>query len=205
MHLLLPGLELAGTFVFAISGAMAAVQKRLDIFGLAVLAFATGTVGGITRDLLIGATPPIAIADMRYGVTTMAAAGLVFFAHRLVEHVTRPVAIFDAAGLSLFAVGGSIRALEYGISPVMAAVMGMITGIGGGIMRDVLIARMPMVLAPTELYATPALLGSTIAVIGVTFGWPFVPTTVCGALSCFFVRYMAMRHGWCLPLPRGAR
>ncbi|MBO9471016.1 trimeric intracellular cation channel family protein [Endozoicomonas sp. G2_2] len=202
MQLLLSVLELAGTFVFAISGAMAAVQKRLDIFGLAVLAFATGTVGGITRDLLIGATPPLAIADVRYGLTTMAAALVVFFGHRLVDRISRPVAIFDAAGLSLFAVGGSIRALEYGISPVMAAVMGMITGIGGGIMRDVLIDRLPMVLAPTELYATAALLGSTITVTGMTLGWPFVPTVIVAATLCFFLRYMAMRRGWHLPVPR---
>ena len=202
MNLLLSLLELAGTFVFALSGAMAAAQKRLDIFGLAVLAFATGTVGGITRDLLIGATPPLAIADARYGAATMLAAFVVFFGYRWVDHISRPVAIFDAAGLSLFAVGGSIRALEYGISPVMAVVMGIITGIGGGIMRDVLIDRLPMVLAPTELYATAALLGSAIAVTGMTLAWPFLPTVVGAALLCFFVRYMAMRRGWHLPVPR---
>ncbi|WP_348764941.1 trimeric intracellular cation channel family protein [uncultured Salinisphaera sp.] len=202
MHLLLSGLELAGTFVFALSGAMAAAQKRLDIFGLAVLAFATGTVGGITRDLLIGATPPLAIADVRYGLVTMLAALVVFFGYRWVDRIARPVGVFDAAGLSLFAVGGSIRALEFGISPVMAAVMGMITGIGGGIMRDVLIDRLPMVLAPTELYATAALLGSGVAVTGVTLNWPFAPTVIGAAALCFFVRYMAMRRGWHLPVPR---
>ncbi|MES1930592.1 YghA protein [Salinisphaera dokdonensis CL-ES53] len=202
MDLLLTVLDLAGTFVFAISGATAAVQQRLDVFGVAVLAFATGTVGGITRDVLIGATPPLAIAEPNYALMTLAAAVVVFFGHRFVDRIQSPVAIFDAAGLSMFAVTGTIRALDYGISPIMAAVMGMVTGIGGGMMRDVLIARMPAVLQPVELYATAALAGSSLTVIGATLDWPFVPTVLCAAGLCFFLRFMALRRGWRLPAPR---
>ncbi|GAB3685350.1 trimeric intracellular cation channel family protein [Salinisphaera aquimarina] len=202
MHLLLSVLDLAGTFVFAISGAMAAAHRRLDIFGIAVLAFATGTVGGITRDLLIGATPPLAIADPRYALMALGAAIVVFFGHRLVDRIQSPVALFDAAGLSMFAVTGTIRALDFGISPVMAAVLGMVTGIGGGIMRDVLIARIPTVLQQVELYATAALAGSALTVLGVTLDWPFVPTVIGAAVLCFFLRLMALRRGWHLPAPR---
>lgn len=202
MPTLISVLDLAGTFVFAISGAMAGVNKRLDIFGIAVLAFATGTVGGITRDVLIGATPPLAIAESRYLLITVFAAGVVFYGHRFFERIQSPVAIFDAAGLSMFAVTGGVRALDYGVPPIMAVVMGIASGIGGGIMRDVLIGRMPLVLQPLELYAVAALSGAAVAVLGVTMGWPFMPTALAAAGLCFFVRFMALRRGWRLPAPR---
>lgn len=202
MQILLSVLDLAGTFVFAISGAMAGVHKRLDVFGIAVLAFVTGTVGGITRDLLIGSVPPLAIDDPRYGLTTLIAAIVVFFAHRLFERIQGPVAIFDAAGLSMFAVTGSIRALNFGISPAMAVVLGMLTGIGGGMVRDVLIGRIPAVLQQVELYAIAALAGAAVAVIGVELSWPFTPTALAAAALCFFVRFMSLRRGWHLPSAR---
>lgn len=202
MQILLSVLDLAGTFVFAISGAMAGVHKRLDVFGIAVLAFVTGTVGGISRDLLIGSSPPLAINDIRYGFTTLIAAIVVFFAHHISDRIQGPVAIFDAAGLSLFAVTGSIRALHFGVSPVMAVGLGMLTGIGGGIVRDVLIGRIPAVLQQHELYAIAALAGAAVAVVGVELSWPFTPTALIAAGLCFFVRFMSLRHGWRLPSPR---
>lgn len=200
MNTLLPVLDLAGTFVFAISGAMAGVNKRLDVFGVAVLAFAAGNAGGILRDLLIGAAPPAAIGHWRYVVVSLIAALVAFFGHRLVERVQSPVAIFDAAGLGLFAVVGARKALDFGLHPVMAAVLGMLTGIGGGIVRDVLLARIPAVLH-AELYAMAALAGAAVVVIGAVLHLPPAITAIVGAVLCFGLRFMALRHGWRLPVP----
>ncbi|MGB7757972.1 MAG: trimeric intracellular cation channel family protein [Salinisphaera sp.] len=201
MNTLLPILDLAGTFVFAISGAMAGVNKRLDIFGVAVLAFAAGNAGGILRDVLIGATPPAAIGHWRYVVVSLIAALVAFFGHRLVERVRSPVAIFDAAGLALFAVVGARKALDFGLHPVMAAVLGMLTGIGGGIVRDILLARIPAVLH-AELYAVAALAGAAVVVLGAVLALPPAATAIAGAAICFGLRFMALRHGWRLPVPR---
>lgn len=201
MHILLPVLDLAGTFVFAISGAMAGVHKRLDVFGIAVLAFAAGNAGGIARDLLIGAVPPAAIDSWHYAAASLAAALVVLFGHRLIERMQSPVAIFDAAGLALFAVVGCRKALEFGLHPAMAAVLGMLTGIGGGMTRDVLLARIPAVLR-AELYAVAALAGAAVVVIGKVLGSPPTATVVVGAALCFGLRFMALRHGWHLPVPR---
>lgn len=201
MNTLLPVLDLAGTFVFAISGAMAGVNKRLDMFGVTVLAFAAGNAGGILRDLLIGATPPAAIGHWRYVVVSLIAALVAFFGHRVVERVQNPVSIFDAAGLGLFAVVGARKALDFGLHPVMAAVLGMVTGIGGGIVRDILLARIPAVLH-AELYAVAALSGAAIVVIGAVLNLPPAITAIVGAMLCFGLRFMALRHGWHLPAPR---
>lgn len=202
MQMLLSVLDLLGTFVFALSGAMAGVHKRLDVFGLAVLAFVTGTVGGMFRDVLIGAVPPLAITDIRYASTTFIAAVGVFFAHRFLDRIQGSVAIFDAAGLSMFAVTGSIRALNYGVPAPMAVGLGMLTGIGGGMLRDVLIGRIPAVLQQSEIYAIAALAGAAVAVVGVALSLPLTPTALVAAGLCFFIRFMALRHGWHLPSPR---
>lgn len=201
MNTLLSVLDLTGTFVFAISGAMAGVHKRLDVFGMAVLAFAAGNAGGILRDLLIGAVPPAAIGHWRYVVVSLAAAGVVFFGHRQIERLQSPVALFDAAGLALFAVVGSRKALDFGLHPAMAAVLGMLTGIGGGITRDVLLARIPAVLH-AELYAVAALAGAAVVVIGAALALPPSAAAIIGAALCFGLRFMALRHGWRLPVSR---
>lgn len=198
---LLSVLDLAGTFVFALSGGLAGVNRRLDIFGVAVLAFAAGNAGGILRDLLIGASPPAAIEHWRYVTVSLIAALIVFYGHRTVERIRSPVALFDAAGLALFAVAGSAKALTFGLPPVMAAVLGMLTGIGGGMVRDILLARVPAVLQHGELYAVAALAGAAVVVIGNTLGvWP-PASALTGALLCFGLRYMALRHGWRVPVP----
>lgn len=201
MHVLLPVFDLVGTFVFAISGAMAGVRQRLDLFGVSVLAFAAGNVGGILRDVLIGAVPPLAIAHWRYSLASIAAAFAAFFGHRIIERIQSPVLIFDAAGLGLFAVVGAQKALDFGLSSVMAAILGMITGIGGGIVRDVLVGRVPAVLHG-ELYAVAALAGAGVLVLGDALGVPSTLTAVAGAVLCFSLRYLALRHRWHLPVPR---
>jgi uncharacterized membrane protein YeiH len=169
-----------------------------------VLSFATASAGGILRDLLIGAVPPATIRDWRYLAVALLAGTVTFFWHRAIERLHNPVRVFDAAGLGLFAVAGAQKALAAGLNPVMAAVLGMLTGIGGGIVRDLLLARVPLVFRPeTELYALAALAGSSIVVLGHWQGWPAVPTAVAGALLCFALRILAMWLDWRLPSAPG--
>lgn len=192
-------LDLAGTFVFALSGAMAGVRRKLDLFGVLVLAFAAANTGGITRDLIIGAVPPGALDDWRYlGVSLLA--GLITFCFpTAVRQRWNPVMIFDAAGLALFAVSGAQKAMTYGLNPVMATLLGMLTGIGGGMARDILLTEIPTVLR-AELYAVAALLGAATVVIAHVLHLPPEPATLTGAALCFGLRVLAMRYRWHLPV-----
>ncbi len=121
MNMLLLVLDLVGTFVFALSGAAAAAKKRLDLFGVLVLSYVTGNAGGIARDVLIGAEPPAAIRDWRYLAVSLLAGFIIFFRPSLIDRLRSPVLLFDAAGLGLFAVTGTQKALGFGLHPVMAA------------------------------------------------------------------------------------
>src|SRR3954447_16381852 len=163
-------LDLVGIFVFAISGALVAVRRRYDAFGVLVLAGTTGLGGGFLRDVLIGAAPPAALADWRYLLVRVAGGLITFVFHPVVGRAERVINIFDAAGLGLFCVTGALKALEYGLGPVPSALMGMVTGIGGGMARDLLAGRVPVVFS-SELYATPALAGATWAVVAQEQGW----------------------------------
>jgi uncharacterized membrane protein YeiH len=197
-------LDLVGTFVFALSGAMAAVRRRLDLFGVLVLSFAAATFGGITRDLLIGAAPPAAISNWRYLVVSLFAGIISFYWHPAVDRLLTPVLLLDAAGLGLFAVAGTHKALTYGLNPLMAALLGMLTGIGGGMARDVLLTEIPVVLR-SELYAVAALAGAAVVVCGGMLRLPSTMASVVGAALCFGLRFMAIRHGWQLPVARGLK
>jgi uncharacterized membrane protein YeiH len=199
METLVLVLDLAGTFVFALSGAAAGVKNRLDLFGVLVLSFAAANTGGIIRDLLIGAVPPAALSDGRYLAVSLLAGVITFFWYRGIDRLRSPVLVFDGAGLALFAVSGAQKALAFGLGPVMAALLGMLTGIGGGMARDVLLAEVPAVLR-SEIYAVAALAGATVVVIGDTLELPPVATTVAGALLCFGLRVVAIRRGWHLPV-----
>ncbi len=192
-------LDLGGTFVFAISGAVAAVNRRLDMFGILVLSFVTGNVGGITRDLLIGAVPPAALTDGLYLLVSVLAGILTFFWYAGIDRLRSPVLLFDAVGLSFFAVAGTEKAITFGLSPVMSALLGMLTGIGGGMMRDVLLAEIPQVLR-SDLYAVAALAGASIVVIGNALGVSYGVSALAGGALCFGLRFMAIRHGWHLPV-----
>src|SRR5580700_3939947 len=174
MITLLSVLDFCGTFVFAISGALAGVKRKLDLFGVLVLSFAAATSGGIARDVLIGAIPPAAVDDWRYLAVSLFAGVVTFYFSPLIVRMWNPVLLFDAAGLSLFAVAGASKALAYGLNPVMAVVLGMVTGVGGGMVRDVLLAEIPMVLR-SELYAVTALLAAAIVVIGHLWQFPATP------------------------------
>jgi len=194
-------LDLGGTFVFALSGAMSGVRHRLDVFGVLVLAFAAGNAGGITRDLLIGAVPPAAIADWRYIAVSLLAGIATFWMYRTVRRLKDAVLVFDAAGLALFAVSGALRALAFGLNPLAAVLLGMLTGIGGGMLRDVLVAEIPTVLR-AELYAVAALAGAAIVVGGEQLRLPSIPLAIVGATVCFGLRVLALRRGWELPVAR---
>lgn len=197
-------LDLAGTFVFALSGATAGVKHRLDLFGVLVLSFAAANTGGITRDLLIGVVPPGAINDWRYAGVSVAAGVITFYFPAAIMRRWSPVLWFDAGGLALFAVSGAHKALTHGLNPVMAVLLGMLTGIGGGMARDVLLAETPIVLR-AELYAVAALVGATVVVTGSMLRLPSAPVTLAGAALCFGLRVLAMRYGWHLPVAADAR
>jgi uncharacterized membrane protein YeiH len=199
MGMLLLVLDLAGTFVFALSGASAGFKRRLDLFGVLVLSFVAGNFGGIARDLLIGAVPPAAIRDWRYLAISLLAGAITFYRYSAIDRVRSPVLVFDGAGLALFAVSGTHKALVSGLDPIMAALLGMLTGIGGGMARDVLLAEVPTVLR-SELYAVAALAGAAVVVVGYMLRQPATPVILAGAVLCFGLRLMAIRRGWQLPI-----
>jgi uncharacterized membrane protein YeiH len=191
-------LDLVGIFVFAITGALVAVRKELDVFAVLVLAGVTGLGGGFVRDVLIGAVPPAALADWRYLLVPVAAGLVTFFFHPALGRAERVVNVLDAAGLALFCVTGALKASAFGLGPVPAALMGMVTGIGGGMVRDVLTGRVPLVFRG-ELYATPALVGAFIAVLGHEAGLRTAVVAGPAALVCFGWRILAVRRGWNAP------
>lgn len=196
--------DLGGTFAFALSGAMAGIRRNLDLFGILVVSFAASSFGGILRDLLIGAVPPASLVDWRYLGVSVAAGLIAFFWSSLIEKLSNPVRLLDAMGLAFFAVSGSEKALAYGLSPVMAALLGMLTGIGGGVTRDVLLAEIPAVLR-SDLYAVAALAGAAIVVGGSMLHLPLIVTTASGGLVCFGLRLMAIHWGWRLPVAHGGK
>ena len=194
-------LDLLGTFVFALSGALAGVKRELDLFGVMVVSFAAGNSGGITRDILIGAVPPGAVADWRYLGVSLLAGVITFYFAPLIVRLSNPVLLFDAAGLALFAVAGASKALAYGINPIMAIVLGMVTGVGGGMARDLLLAEIPVVLR-AQLYAVAALAAAAVVVVGHALDLPTAPVTAIAVMLCFGLRVMAIRYGWQLPVAR---
>ncbi|WP_235736124.1 trimeric intracellular cation channel family protein [Nocardioides alcanivorans] len=202
-HDLLVILDLVGIFVFAISGALVAVRKQLDLFGVLVLAVTTGLGGGFLRDVLIDATPPAALQDWRYLTVPVAAGLLCFVFHPQVGRRESAVNVFDAFGLALFCVTGTAKALSYGLGPVPAALMGMVTAIGGGMVRDLLAGRVPVVFRG-ELYATPALVGAAIVTIGWQLDQELWLGAAVGGTTCLVWRLLALRLRWHAPLPRGS-
>jgi uncharacterized membrane protein YeiH len=193
-------LDLVGTFVFAISGAAAGVKHRIDLFGVLVLSIVAATAGGITRDVLIGAIPPASIHDWRYITLSLLAGFVTFFWYPLLAKMKSPVQLFDALGLGLFAVVGAGKALAFHLGPGAAVLMGVLTGIGGGMARDILVAEVPVVFT-AELYAIAALAGAGVVVIGDTF-LPRSATIApaIGGIVCVVLRLLAIRRGWKLPV-----
>jgi uncharacterized membrane protein YeiH len=194
-------LDLIGTFVFALSGATAAVKRRLDLFGVLVLSFVAGNFGGITRDLLIGAVPPAAISDCRYLAVSLLAGVLTFCWFPGVDRWRNSVLLFDAGGLALFAVSGTQKALALGMNPVMAS-----TARHGDGNRRRHGARCPCRRnsnrAARRSLRRAALAGAAVVVAGALLHIPSTATTIAGVALCFGLRLMAIRRGWQLPTAR---
>jgi uncharacterized membrane protein YeiH len=192
-------LDQVGTFAFAVSGAVLAVQRRMDIFGVLVLALITAVGGGIVRDLIIGAVPPAAFHDWHMLAIAVFAGILCFFAGPLLERLSYPVLLFDAAGLGIFAVTGTQKALQFGIDPIMAGTLGVVTGIGGGILRDLLAQREPSVLR-TDIYASAAIASAVIVLVAHQFGVQITVISLPAVAVCFVLRVLAIYRGWALPI-----
>jgi uncharacterized membrane protein YeiH len=193
-------LDLAGCFVFALSGGLAAVRARLDVFGVVVVATVTAIGGGILRDVLAGVTPPNALRHWPYLAVPAAAAVLVFVWHPQVNRMRRPIVVLDAAGLGLFTVTGTRLALDHGLGPSGAVALGVLTGIGGGVVRDVLLREIPLVLR-REIYALASAAGAVLVVVGSKVGWT-IGWEIGAAAAVFAVRVLAARRHWSAPTPR---
>ncbi|MFC0845981.1 trimeric intracellular cation channel family protein [Streptomyces noboritoensis] len=193
-------LDLVGIFVFAISGALLAVRKNFDVFGIAVLAEVTALGGGLFRDLIIGAVPPAAFSDLGYFITPLLAAVLVFFLHPEVERTQNAVNVFDAAGLGLFCVTGTTKAYDYGLGLTSSAALGLATAVGGGVLRDILANEVPSLLRwDRDLYAVPAIVGATIVALCIRFDTLNAATSGTAIITAFLLRLAAMRYHWRAP------
>ncbi|MFD8573656.1 trimeric intracellular cation channel family protein [Streptomyces sp. NPDC059639] len=193
-------LDLVGIFVFAISGALMAVRKNWDVFGIGALAEVTALGGGLFRDLVIGAVPPSAFTDLGYFITPLFAAGLVFFLHPEVERTQVAVNVFDAAGLGLFCVTGTTKAYDYGLGLTASAALGLATAVGGGVLRDIIANEVPsLVRWDRDLYAVPAIVGAVIVVLCIRFDALNGLTSGVAVVTAFILRLLAMRYHWRAP------
>jgi uncharacterized membrane protein YeiH len=198
VHPLVRGADLAGTFVFAFQGALAAIAGHLDLFGEMVLAFATALGGGVIRDVLMGDLPPSALRGWSYPCTAFLAGALVFALEPYLQGPRGLLLTLDAGGLALFAVAGTEKALDARIHPLSAILLGTITAVGGGTLRDVLLNQVPAILR-VDVYATAALLGALVLVTARRLGISRVPAAGLGGLACFVLRMLAVWQHWQLP------
>jgi uncharacterized membrane protein YeiH len=195
-------LELTGTFVFGLNGALTAMDaEQLDLVGVVVLGMLTALGGGIIRDILIGALPPATFRDWRYLAVALASAVVAFVAGRYLTRVMRSINLFDAAGLSLFCVTGTSVAFAHGFGPFQATILGAITAVGGGTIRDVIIRRVPTVLT-SGLYAVPALAGAAIIAVALDLGIYSTAVALAAAIVCFAIRLAGLRFDLNVPLAR---
>jgi uncharacterized membrane protein YeiH len=191
-------LDLIGTFVFALSGAVAAKQKGLDVFGIFSIAFTVACGGGIIRDLCIGAIPPAGLTNWRYLVVVIAAGLIAIVFYRLVNILNHPVLLFDALGLSVFAVSGARKVIVFAHNYEVAILLGIITAVGGGVIRDILLARIPVILKK-EIYASAAMVGAIIVVAGEYFRYSNEIVSVIAIVVCFGLRFLGLHFHWNLP------
>lgn len=196
-------LDLVGVFAFALNGALTALRvARLDVVGVLTLGTITAIGGGIIRDVLLGSLPPATFSDWRY-LTVAASGSLVAFVFgRRLDRLARPIVVLDAAGLSLFAVSGALKALSLDAGIGQAAILGVVTAVGGGTLRDMMLGRIPVVLS-SELYAIPALVGAMVLLGGDALGVDRVPAAIAGAVVCFLIRLVGVRFDLDAPRPPG--
>lgn len=196
-------LNLLGIAAFALSGALLGVRRQFDIVGMAVLATVTALGGGMIRDLLIGAVPPTALTDPWWLILPLIATLVTFRWHPQVRKMRRAVELFDAIGLGVFCATATVKAIDFGIQPLAAVLLGSITGVGGGIIRDVLAGVTPAVLRKdSRLYALPAIAGCAAVAIASAFGPVSIWTQAGAALGICLVRMLAVARGWTAPVPR---
>jgi uncharacterized membrane protein YeiH len=197
-------LEVAAVFCAGLSGGLAAVRKRLDVFGVLVLAWATGLGGGILRDLLIGATPPAGISDPVLVITAAVAGVVISLFHPGIAKMRRAIVVLDAGALGLFVVVGTTKGLGHGVGMLAAVFVGTLTGIGGGVLRDLLLGEVPLVLQDRQLYAVPALAGAA-CVVGLWHQhWLNAETGTAVALGIIAFRLLSLWRGWTVPDPQTA-
>ncbi|WP_246337968.1 trimeric intracellular cation channel family protein [Azospirillum oleiclasticum] len=196
-------MDLAGVFIFGLSGGTLAVRHRLDLFGVLVLSMAAALAGGVARDLLLGAAPPATFRDDRYLWAALASGLAAFFFHRPILRLVKPVMVLDAAGLGLFTVAGCSKALDYGMEPLPAVLLAVITACGGGVLRDLLVTEIPRVLRE-EIYAVAALLGAVIVVAGGRLGLPDLPVAIAAVAATFALRVVSVVRGWSAPRAPGS-
>jgi len=190
---LMPVIELSGVFVGALSGGLAAVRKQFDIFGIVVLAWAAGLGGGLLRDVLIGVAPPVGISDWRFIVVACLAGVVMYLFNPRLERARRMILVLDAGALALFSVAGTLKALELGVGPVAAVSAGILTGIGGGVLRDLLTGEVPVVLHQRQLYAVPAVIGAVLTALLWVTGALTVITAGAAVGVVFTLRVAALR------------
>jgi uncharacterized membrane protein YeiH len=201
-HLLL-AIDLIGTALFAAEGASTAVQARLDLLGMLVLGFVTALGGGIIRDVLIGDVPPSSIRNWIYAAVALGSAATIFVLHAYTSAMNSWLIItLDAAGLSFFAIAGATKALEFQLHPLLATLMGGITGVGGGTIRDLLIGQVPKVLR-SDIYAAAALFGASITILCLRLRLNPVIASTTGIAGCFALRMLAVYYHWNLPRAAG--
>ena len=193
-------LNVVGTFVFGLSGAMVGIRRSLDIFGILVLAVATGVAGGILRDLLLGAVPPEVLhTNWPMAVASLAGLCAVFF-QRQIARLKRPVMMLDALGLGVFAVAGCSKAMAFGLAPAGTILLGVMTAIGGGVLRDIMAAEVPRVLRE-DVYAIAAFVGASAYVCCLWIGVPEIGAAAIAVLLTVGLRLASMHFGWRLPRP----
>jgi uncharacterized membrane protein YeiH len=191
-------LNLIGTFVFGLSGGILAVRKQMDLFGVLVLSVVAALGGGMMRDVLLGHTPPATLDDWRYIAVAASAGVLVFLDHGRIRRWQPLILSFDAAGLGLFTVTGTLAALAAGLGWVASALLGMLTGIGGGALRDVLAGEVPFVLR-REIYALASLLGALIIITGARLHLLGTPVNMFAVVATFALRTVSVWQGWNIP------
>jgi uncharacterized membrane protein YeiH len=191
-------LDLLGVFFFAVSGSLLAARKDFDLVGSLLLASLAGLGGGVVRDLVID-TVPAAFSSPVYLVPPLLAAVLVYFLFSGVERASAPLVVFDAAGLALFCVTGTLKALEFGLNPVAAVLLGVTTAVGGGLLRDVVANEVPRLFDPRDVYALPAMVGAVLTAVLSQAGWFLLGSGVAVASLVFALRVLAWRYGWHAP------
>ncbi|WP_238018140.1 TRIC cation channel family protein [Dactylosporangium sp. AC04546] len=193
-------LELAGLYVFATSGALMAVHQRFDVVGIVILALLTALGGGILRDLIIGDTPPAAFTNVSYLVIPLVAAAVTFFVHPVFQRLTFTMLVFDAAGLGLFCVTGTLKALDFGLGSLQAVLLGITTAVGGGVLRDITARQTPaLVQVDTDLYSIPAAAGAAVVAAAHHTALPMPAVATAAAVAVFVFRIVAMLRHWTAP------